>query len=136
MVRNCALTIGGLIGNGENNTLSNGSCSSMYSLNDRVILLPLNWVVESFGTADIKTGGRESLGPPVGGIILAQPDRPTPTAQTAINNKQKMLVNLNMKKLLGANLIAIGCNKKAKCGEAGYMCRIGIGKCKLWKEQS
>jgi len=29
--------------------------------------------VESFGTAVINTGGNESLGPPVGGIMFAQP---------------------------------------------------------------
>ena len=36
--------------------------------------LPVKLVEESFGVAAIKTGGRLSLGPPLGGIILAQPE--------------------------------------------------------------
>ncbi len=42
--------------------------------NDRVMRLPVKLVAESLGVASIKTGGRLSLGPPPGGIILAQPE--------------------------------------------------------------
>jgi hypothetical protein len=35
--------------------------------------LPVKPVIESLGTDITKTGGSESLGPPPGGIILAQP---------------------------------------------------------------
>ena len=36
--------------------------------------LPVKLVQESLGVASLKTGGRLSLGPPPGGIILAQPE--------------------------------------------------------------
>jgi len=41
-------------------------------LNVSVTLLVLKLSVESAGTALTKTGGNESLGPPVGGMMLAQ----------------------------------------------------------------
>jgi hypothetical protein len=39
----------------------------------KVILLTEKFLVESPGVAFSKTGGIESLGPPCGGMILAQP---------------------------------------------------------------
>jgi hypothetical protein len=42
----------------------------------RVILLPVKLILESVGVASMRIGGRVSLGPPVGGIILAQPEEP------------------------------------------------------------
>jgi hypothetical protein len=45
----------------------------MNSLKVRVIRLPLKLIEESLGVALTRAGGRESLGPPEGGIILAQP---------------------------------------------------------------
>ena len=38
--------------------------------------LPVKLVTESLGLAAIKTGGRLSLGPPDGGMMLAQPEVP------------------------------------------------------------
>ncbi len=47
--------------------------NSTYSLNVSTIFCALKLIVESFGAALTSTGGNESLGPPVGGIMLAQP---------------------------------------------------------------
>lgn len=47
--------------------------SSISSLKFRTILSPLKLTVESLGTAEIKTGGMVSLGPPDGGMMLAHP---------------------------------------------------------------
>jgi hypothetical protein len=52
-----------------------GLFNSTYSLKVRTIFPPGNCVVESGGLAFINRGGRESLGPPPGGMILAQPQR-------------------------------------------------------------
>jgi len=49
------------------------SCKSTNSSNVNTILSPLKLRVESAGSAFTKRGGKESLGPPSGGIILAQP---------------------------------------------------------------
>ncbi len=51
-------------------TLSN--CT--YSSKVREMLLSLNPLLESGGSAFTSMGGSESVGPPVGGIILAQPE--------------------------------------------------------------
>ena len=47
----------------------------MYSSKVKVIVLLLKFLLESGGDAFKSRGGRESLSPPVGGIILAQPGR-------------------------------------------------------------
>src|SRR5262245_39946354 len=47
---------------------------SIYSSKVSVIVLSLNPFVKLGGLAFNRTGGSESLGPPEGGIILAQPE--------------------------------------------------------------
>ena len=48
-------------------------CTSTNSSKVKTILLPVKFLVESPGLAFCNCGGRESLGPPCGGITLAQP---------------------------------------------------------------
>jgi hypothetical protein len=45
---------------------------SMYSSNVMVMRLSLKFLVESLGVMPVMTGGKESLGPPAGGMMLAQ----------------------------------------------------------------
>ena len=45
----------------------------MYSSKIRVILLPVKFVANNLGDAVTRTGASESLGPPVGAPICAQP---------------------------------------------------------------
>ena len=59
---------GFVLGKGEYAISSNGLSNAIYSSNWMVILLPVKLVVESAGDAPTMSGGRESLGPPVGGI--------------------------------------------------------------------
>jgi hypothetical protein len=79
-----------------------------YSLNVSTILFPLKFIVESFGTALTKTGGKESLGPPVGGIILAQPELIKPVIKLI-----KPIANTNELKIFFikscANIDALRC---------------------------
>lgn len=56
--------------------------------------LPVKFLDESGGRTAASSGGSESLGPPIGGIILAQPvplSMPA-TAIKAINNKKRKLL--------------------------------------------
>ncbi len=48
--------------------------SSTNSLNTSSILLPVKFSAESFGLDFTNLGGMESIGPPPGGMILAQPE--------------------------------------------------------------
>src|SRR4051812_31016453 len=57
---------------GVNRTLAERSCRSIYSLKVKVISLLRKLVEESLGLAISSWGGKESFGPPDGGIILAQ----------------------------------------------------------------
>jgi len=46
----------------------------IYSSKEKLTLFPLKFTDESAGFALINTGGRESLNPPCGGTMLAQPE--------------------------------------------------------------
>ena len=71
-------------GVGENIKFSAIFCTSINSSKIRVTLSPLKLSAESPGSAFNKRGGNESLGPPSGGIIFAQPV-PAVMLTTAIN---------------------------------------------------
>src|SRR5215207_5416174 len=62
---------------GVNKRLFESSLRSTSSSNVSVISFPLKLVVESPGSARTSCGGMESLGPPAGGTMLAQPVEPT-----------------------------------------------------------
>src|SRR3954469_11076997 len=70
-VRNLLVISGCTFGLGHTTTFSLGLSTCTYSSKLSVILLVLNCRAESLGVAVTSTGGNESLGPPVGGIILA-----------------------------------------------------------------
>ena len=63
---------------GEISTFSFAFSRVTYSLKVSVMRLDKVFVAESRGIAWIKIGGRVSLGPPVGGMMLAQPTVPRP----------------------------------------------------------
>src|SRR5258706_15798408 len=67
------VTVGIILGTGETIRLLRISFMSMYSSKFRMILLPFTCSDFIFGLAFTKTGGKLSLGPPVGGTMLAQP---------------------------------------------------------------
>src|ERR1700752_706706 len=73
IVRKCASGKGSIFGIGEKMRFSCELFSSTYSLKVKTILPPGKRVVESGGLACTSRGGRLSLGPPAGGMILAQP---------------------------------------------------------------
>ena len=71
------------------------SSSTTYSLNVRVILFPLKFLVFGAGLAFNKWGGMVSLGPPVGAPIWAQPEPPVITAEVIrIKRKEKNMVEI------------------------------------------
>lgn len=72
-VFNLESTVGLMFGEGETFRFSRRFCTSINSSKVKVILLPVKFRVESPGVAFNNTGGIESLGPPCGGTILAQP---------------------------------------------------------------
>src|SRR5579875_2677460 len=86
-VRNLLSITGGFSGVGQTIMLSCGLSMVTYSSKLSVILLLLKCVEESEGVAFTKTGGKESLGPPVGGMILAQENKPLAIATA--NNKKR-----------------------------------------------
>ena len=61
---------------GEMSTFSFAFSRVTYSLKVSVMRLDRVFVAESRGIAWIKIGGSVSLGPPVGGMMLAQPTPP------------------------------------------------------------
>ena len=63
-------------------------CSSTYSSNVKVILFPVKLSAESFGFALSKRGGKESLGPPCGGMILAHPESPIKPIKEIIKTRK------------------------------------------------
>lgn len=63
---------------GEMSTFSFAFSRVTYSLKVSVMRLDRVFVAESRGMAWIKIGGSVSLGPPVGGMMLAQPTAPRP----------------------------------------------------------
>ena len=84
----------------------------MYSSKVKVIVFDLNPLVESGGVTFKRRGGSESLSPPVGGIILAQPLRTTIFVIRKIKRKKgeinfikillfiKRIANLNSLRLI------------------------------------
>ena len=69
-------TTGGIDGVGETIRFLNISCGcSMNSSKVKVMVFAVKPLLESGGVTFSRSGGRESLSPPVGGIWLAQPGR-------------------------------------------------------------
>ena len=101
--------LGMVLGVGETSTFSNALLTSTNSLKVRSIRLPLKFVAESFGLAATKTGGMLSLGPPPGGIILAQPERLVITIalKRNIEREKKPATFIFITELFTANLTAI-----------------------------
>ena len=83
-----------MAGIGETMRLDCTFCKSMYSSNEKVIFLPEKFIEESPGTALTSFGGIESLGPPDGGMILAQPEPPDKIKIIAVNNNTDSIVPL------------------------------------------
>jgi hypothetical protein len=71
----------------------------MYSSKVKVIVLFLTPLLESGGSAFISLGGVESIGPPAGGIILAQPEVRTRIFEIR-KSKKKRGINFFMKQLM------------------------------------
>src|SRR6185437_1887598 len=76
MVLSLYSTLGWLFGTGDTIRFLRTSFRSTYSSKLSTIFLLLKCSVPSSGSADTSTGGRVSFGPPVGGIIFAQPVMP------------------------------------------------------------
>jgi hypothetical protein len=76
------------LGLGEMIRLSLVFWSVMYSSKDKIIFEVLTFNAESFGKAITKRGAIESLGPPPGGMILAQEEKPNEI------RRQKMANNI------------------------------------------
>src|SRR5215213_5732796 len=93
-------TLGLFWNRGVNNKLFCISCRSTYSSKVRLILLPLKFRVESLGSAFNNCGGRLSLGPPPGGITLAQ-EAPK---RKAMRTKTKKHANEKNDFISGANI--------------------------------
>lgn len=72
----------------------------MNSSNVNVTRDPEKFRVESPGVTLTNTGGSESLGPPSGGIILAQPEVSTASFPIRIKQMQK-----RMNLFIGANIV-------------------------------
>lgn len=73
----------------------------MYSSNVSEILLPVKLVVRSAGVALANTGGSESLGPPVGVPICAQPLPKSEKINPAMMIKKKLKRNVMGAKIEG-----------------------------------
>ena len=70
-------------------------------------------VDESGGLTDNNTGGNESLGPPVGGMIFAHPDKLLSTASIGIAIRNPISGNLEKKCFIkSSKLSQIGCTKR------------------------
>src|SRR5450631_1177794 len=67
------VTVGGILGTGLTVMLALTSFMSRYSSKFKMIFFDVKCSEFNGGLAVKSTGGTESLGPPVGGIILAQP---------------------------------------------------------------
>lgn len=67
----------------------------MYSSNVRVIFFVVTLIAESFGEAITSLGGKLSLGPPPGGMILAQDDR-----DTNLNMLKNTMLNGNRERFM------------------------------------
>ena len=91
MVRNLNSTTGDVFKVGETIRFSWIFCTSTNSLKLKVILFSLKFREESLGVTCNNTGGNESLGPPVGGIIFAQPE-----LRNSNLNNNKMARRYNM----------------------------------------
>src|SRR3990170_5464742 len=76
-VDNFRVTVGVLTGIGDTIISCCALSASTYSSKERVIVFSVKLREESCGSALRKTGGKLSLGPPSGGIIVAQPGRTT-----------------------------------------------------------
>src|ERR1700741_5171971 len=83
--------------------------TSTYSSKFKTMRLVRTFSAESRGTEATNTGGRESLLPPVGGMMLAQPTAPK---RKAMSRRRKIepgrLIGLCII-MNGANLICFGC---------------------------
>ena len=119
-VLNFDSTLGGIEGFGEIRRFLKVSCGcSIYSSKVKVIVLVLKPLLESGGDTFKRRGGSESLSPPVGGIMLAQPVRATIFVIKKIRRKKgeitfikilrfiKRIANLNSLHLITALIFLI-----------------------------
>lgn len=95
-----------MIGVGETRILVKGFCCCTSSINSskvKLIVLLLKFLLESGGVTLTSRGGSESLSPPVGGMILAQPEVRTRIFEIKMINKEKSK-NFFIQKLFGCKL--------------------------------
>src|SRR3954447_23161772 len=89
--RSLLVISGCILGLGQITTFSVGLSTCTYSSKLRVTLLVLNCRAEPLGVAVSSTGGSQSLGPPVGGMMLAH-EVPIHTMQSIMQQSRSVAV--------------------------------------------